>query len=458
MPTCLRDILKEEWGFPGFVESDWVLGVHSSAFAAESGLDLEMPLGIFFGRLDDDVRAGALEEAVIDDSVRRLLRAQLCFELDERARERDPAVPANRDHVALAREVARRAAVLLKNEGGTLPLRAGTRLAVTGPLADVENIGDDGSSEVIPPYVVTLLEGITARADADSVTDLTVGDLAARELDARTTVALADAEAVVVVAGFDEDDEGESVVSAGDRQTLALPDDQVGFIRDVAALNPNTIVILMGGSAISMAGWLNEVRAVMMAWYPGLEGGHAIAELLYGDASPSGRLPITFAAEDDDLPHFDNVSLEVTYDADYGYRRLGRTGTPALFPFGFGLTYGDPRYLGARIASEELAVDDTLEIVIDVANRGDRAILETVQLYTSVEDSRVTRAPRELRAFAQVDLAPGATRTVTLTVPVRDLAFYDVAAGGWEVERTAYVAHVGPDVETAAFALPFEVR
>jgi beta-glucosidase len=456
-PHLLRDILKGEWGFQGFVESDWIFGVNSTVPAALAGLDLEMPAKNYFGdALVTAVEAGEVSEEVIDEAVRRLLRAQLCYRLDTDPPVVEPEKRETPEAIALARESAERSIVLLKNEGGVLPLDRGalTELVIVGPLADVENIGDTGSSDVAPSSVVTALEGLTAAAGTVGVTYVT-GDPA----DGENAAAIAGADAVIAVVGLTSADEGEKITddNGGDRESLELHADDVELLTAVAALNDSVVVVLEGGAAITMGGWLEDVEAVLMAWYPGMEGGAALASILFGDVNPSGRLPIVFPAAEGDLPPFDNASLEVEYGYYHGYRYLDENGAAPLFPFGYGLSYTGFAYANLALASSAITPDATLVATVDVTNTGERAGIETVQLYAHAATSRVDRAARELKAFAQVALEPGETKTVTLEVKADDLAFWDSEADAFEVEATEYVVEVGPNERDLPLMASFTV-
>jgi len=437
----LHDILKGEWGFRGFVESDWVLGVRSTAPSANAGLDIEMPSAVFYGaKLADAVAAGDVSEATVDAGVRRILRTTLCFRLDSEPPVPDPSLVESPAHLDLAREVARQGIVLLKNEHGALPLdRSRIRsLAVVGALAAVANLGDRGSSNVSPSAAVTPLDGIRAQAG-----DVTVTHLPATPLSANDQAVVAAADAALVVAGLTADDEGEGQITPGDRKTLALPGDQDTLVASVAALNPRTVVVLEGGSAITMP-WVDQVAAILMAWYPGQEGGNAIADVLFGAINPSGKLPVTFPRSELDLPEFVDDRLAVTYGYYHGYRHLDREGIEPLFPFGFGLSYTTFGYSNLTIVPSTLSPEGLLRVTADVTNTGGAPGDEIAQLYVSYPGSRVDRAVKDLKAFGRVHLEPGETRTVEFELRAADLAFYDVAAGAWEVEPIAYAVRVGP--------------
>jgi beta-glucosidase len=436
----LREVLKREWGFRGFVESDWIVGTRSTVAAANAGLDIEMPSAVYFGdALLEAVQRREVSRATIDEAVRRIVRTQLCFRLDS-----DPPVPdASKieapEHLALALEVARKSIVLLKNDAGVLPLAraANPSIVVVGDLAAAANIGDRGSSNVAPSSVVTALDGIRGAAPGVTVTHVAGPPLAPAD-----EAVVAAANAAIVVVGLTFQDEGEGQVSAGDRDGLGLSPEEDALVAAVAAKNPRTIVVLEGGSAITMP-WLASVPAVLMAWYPGQRGGTAIGEVLFGDVNPSGRLPLAFPAAEADLPPFDNTSASITYGFLHGQRWLDARGTAPLFPLGHGLSYATFRYANLRIASSARAAGGRIRVLADVTNDGPVAGEEVVQLYVSFPGSRVEHAPKELKAFARVALSPGETKTVVLDVRAADLAHWDTAANAFVVEPLAYGVHVG---------------
>jgi beta-glucosidase len=451
----LRDILGDQWGFVGFVMSDWVQGTHGSVTAVRAGLDIEMPSGANFFRLVDEVGDGSIDEAELDESLRGVLRAQLCYGLDTDPAQPDADARETEEHLALAEEVARRGIVLVHNPPGrsrglgVLPLDRAMlgEVIVMGPLADIENIGDDGSSAVDAADVVTALEGLVDRAGA-----VTITHLPSTSPTPDDEAAIMAADVVVLVVGLGQDDEGEGLIAGGDRESLALPAEQLALVHDVAALGTPTIVVLEGGGPILVSEWIDEVDAVMLAWYPGQRGGNAIADVIFGDAEPSGRLPASVPVAEADLPPFDNVALEVTYEYLHGYRHLAASDAAAALPFGFGLSYTELTY--DAIAIEE-ATDDAVRVRVDVTNVGTRPGRETVQLYASLPDSAVMRAPLDLRGFAQVEVAAGDTASVEITVRTADLRTWDAEAGAWApLEAGTYVLRAGPSSAT----LPLQVE
>jgi beta-glucosidase len=444
-PHLLRDILDGEWGFDGFVESDWVLGTHSTAPAALAGLDIEMPAGVLFGApLVTAVQQGQVPEAVIDAAVRRILRKKLEFHLDA-----PPAVDAgvveDADHVALTLAVEREAIVLLKNDAITLPVDRATigSIAVVGALANTVNLGDTGSSNSVPAHAVTPLAGIQDRAGDTPVTYVAGPTLAAAD-----QATIASAGAAIVVVGLTAADEGEysgAGQPGGDRHdmTLRLSAEQEGLVLGVAALNPHTIVVLEGGSAIVVRPWIDAVRALLMAWYPGEEGGHAIADVLFGKVNPSGKLPISFPRSVSDLPPFVDDASSVTYGFLHGYRYLDQMGVTPEFAFGFGFSYTSFSYANLTLGAATLASGGTITMTFDVTNSGQASGDEIAQLYVGYHGSSVQRAPKDLKGFQRVHLDPGETKNVSLTLRASDLAYWDLASSAWMLEPITYTVMVG---------------
>jgi beta-glucosidase len=441
----LHDILKGEWGFDGFVESDWISATRGTVAAALAGLDIEMPFVRFYGRLLlDAVNNGMVPIVLIDDAVRRILRAKFRFGIFDGRPPLDSRTVESPAHTALARAVARKAIVLLKNDSDTLPLpRASTRrLAVVGALANTGNLGDAGSSDVQPSYTITPLAGIQMHAGAVEVIDLSRNVLTTDDLEQ-----IATADAAVVVAGLTAADEGEGQQTGGrggDRKTLDLPADQQQLILAVASRNPRTIVVLEGGSAIIVESFVDQIAALLMAWYPGMEGGAAIAEVLFGDVNPSGKLDVTVPRSADQLPPFVNDQTEVAYGYYHGYRHVDKRGMEPRYPFGFGLSYTAFAFRNLRLAAGAIAPNGQVRASVEVQNTGSVASDEVVQLYVGSEGSRVDRPVRELKAFQRIALAPGETKTVTLAFPAVDLAYWDVAANTFVIEPIDYVVEAGP--------------
>ena len=436
----LTDVLRRDWHFPGFVESDWVFGTRSTLPSLQAGLNIEMPSGVYFGTpLRTAVTNGQASQQEIDAALRPTLRAQLCFRLDSDPPVVNASLVSTPARLALTRTVEQEALVMLKNDDGALPLDRSMRsLVVVGSLAAETNLGDTGSSNVSPLRApVPALDGLLAYADSVPITYVANGPTSAA-----ATAAITDADAVVVVAGLDARDEGEGLVTHGDRDNLALPRGQDDLIAAVAALNPRTVVVLEGSGPLLMP-WIDAVPAVLEAWYPGQEGGHAIADVLFGDVVPSGKLPVSFPVAESDLPPFDNVSQSVTYDYFHGYRYLDRNDTAPLFPFGHGLSYTTFAYDDLRVAPSVIAPDGHVQISARITNTGSRAGAEVAQLYLAAQASSVPRAVRELKGFARLQLEPGESRRVSFDVRATDIAYWDTPQARWAVEPLTYRVEVG---------------
>lgn len=489
----LTTILKQQWGFDGFVMTDFIFGMRDSKKAALAGQDVEMPFDMIHRQhLKRLVETGEVPVERIEDAALRVLRQQIRF-----AQGRDPQaysldVVGCEAHRQIAREAAEKAIVLLKNEGGLLPLKRVEKLAVIGRLAARPNTGDGGSSNTRPTYVVTPLQGLQEALAGqveilfDEGSDPAQAAQVAREADV-----------VIIVVGYTHQDEGEYVspdtmaelsknfppptpeeapiaqrmmaeMSAantvnnamppgGDRKLLTLHPDDEALIQAVAASNPRTVVAMMGGSAIITENWRGQVPAILMLWYPGMEGGHAFADILLGKVNPSGKLPCVFAARAEDLPEYDINAQAITYDLWHGYRKLERDSAVAAFPFGFGLSYTSFEVENLRLSEALLGTGDTLTASLDVTNCGPVDGATVVQLYVAVPTSRVERAPKELKAFRRVGLKAGETKTVQVDIPVKDLAYYDEQSG-WTVEPTRYTLMVGQhSLDDRALRAEFQV-
>lgn len=438
----LRDILKNEWAFDGFVESDWVFGTRSTVPSALAGLDIEMPIATYYNAaLVTAVETGEVGMDLIDDAVRRILRKKFEFNLDKPVAV-EPAVVEQASHTELAREVAAKSMVLLRNESSTLPLDATTtkNIVVLGALANVANLGDTGSSATVSSYAISPLDGLVDRIGAGAVKHIPGPTLSAAD---EATIAAADC--AIIVVGLTADDEGEAIskMAAGDRASLALHAEDIALIESVKTKQSRTIVVLEGGSALLVEPWIQGTGAVLMAWYPGQEGGHALADVLFGDVNPSGKLPLTFPVSEDQLPPFINDADVVTYGYFHGYRHVDHANLTPSFPFGFGMSYTTFSYANLRLDAASVGATDEIAVHVDVTNTGARAGEEVVEVYVGVPQSAIERAPKELRAFARVLLDKGQTKTVDLTIRARELAYWDETSAAFVVEPTTYDVMVG---------------
>jgi beta-glucosidase len=443
----LREILKDEWGFKGFVLSDFG-SIKATVPSARNGCDVEMPSRVFYDwKLKAAVRSGRVPMAAIDEAVSRQIGQHLRFIHLEDSKDYDRGKLGGAEHAAVARESAQKGMVLLKNDGGVLPLKRAAikKLAVIGELADTVNLGATGSTAFDPAYVIKPLDGI--RRAAGSAIEVVYDE------GPGARAAAAGADAVVVIVGLTWRDENEG----HDRLNLGLSAKHEALIQEAAAANPHCVVVIVGGSAVTMESWRDQVPAILMAWYSGMEGGNAIADIIFGDVNPSGKLPIVFPKSLDQLPEFNNKELTVHYGYYHGYRWFDRQGLEPAFPFGFGLSYTRYEYANLRLAETTVGRSGTVVAEVDVRNAGKMAGEEVVQLYVGYKGSRVDRPVKDLRAFTRVALGPGESKRVRLEVPAQSLAYYNPESAAWEVEEIEYTVSVGPS-SRAADLLPASLR
>jgi len=440
-PELLDQILKKEWGFRGFITSDFE-AVHSTAASALAGLDLEMPTGKYFGtNLETAIAANRVPMAVIDDKLIRRFRTMMQFGFFDQPTKTKP-IPA-RKNGADARHIAEEGMVLLKNVGNELPLDSKNihSIALIGPFTTNAMTGGGGSSQVVPLYTVSPADGIRQRvgtkikvtvADGKNVADAT---------------ALAKSSDVAIVMVGDSETEGKD-------HSLTLSGNQDELIEAVAGANPHTILVLKTGSAIFMP-WLDKVPAILEAWYPGEEDGNAVAAVLFGDFNPSGKLPITFPKRLDDLPantpeQYPGIQGTARYSEEIsvGYRHFDAKKIEPLFPFGYGLSYTTFAYKNLAINSHNISSDPNSEqsaiIDVDAINTGKRSGEAVVQLYLGMPSSEaVPQPPAQLKGFEKVALKPGQTRHVRLKLNARSFSYWDVNTHGWKIAPGNYRIMVG---------------
>jgi beta-glucosidase len=418
--------------------------------AITGGLDIEMPFTWHYGKkLQKTVESGQVSETLIDDAVSRILKQKIRFaQIGEPERYGLQHV-ACKAHSVLAREVAQKSIVLLKNDDipetgkPVLPIDKSKikRLAVIGRLAEAENIGDKGSSMVRPPYVITPLAGIREAVGANVEIRFNHG----RDVNSAAKTA-GNTDAAVIVAGYTHQQEGEYIPfspNGGDRDSLTLSRHDEILIQAVSAQNSNTVVILVGGSAIITESWREGIPAIIMAWYPGMEGGNAIADVLFGEVNPSGKLPCVFPKSHDHLPYFDKKVRSIEYDLYHGYRLMDKNNNDPAFAFGYGLSYTVFTYSNLQLAESEIDINGTLQVSVEVTNSGKMAGDEIVQLYVGCLRSNVDRPVKELKGFVKKRLDPGETKRIEFIVPAIRLAYYDEGRSDWVVEPTEYMVYVG---------------
>jgi beta-glucosidase len=466
--ALITDVLRDEWGFQGFVISDFIFGLRDAAASLAAGLDIEMPYRM--------VRASSLATALergdaswddVDAAVTRIVATLLRFDDILSAPPPPREVLGAAEHRALAREVAAGSAVVLANEpvdgARILPLDQGSTVALFGPLADRINLGDGGSSDVWDLECSTILHGL--RGELDRVTHDDGSDLP------RAVTAAGSADVAVVVVGYTYADEGEYIGATdsalaslfpeadepdvverygarvaeqpqttqpdriterpkgfsrgGDRSSLRLGADDVALIRAVAAANPRTVVVIQAGSAVVVREWIDDVPAIVQSWYGGCEAGTGLADVLIGRVDASGRLPFSVPRDESDLPPFDREATSFRYDRWHGWWHLARNGTAAEFPFGFGLSFTT-----FEIGASDVGLDDAAVAVRAVVrNTGERDGTDVIQVYAERPD---VDSPARLVGFRRIGVLAGGEAEVVIRVPLERLATRDAAQRRWQ--------------------------
>ena len=382
----LRQVLRNEWDFDGFTICDFVWGVKDTVASASSGLDIEMPITHFYGeKLLEAVREGEVTEQTIDESALRIIRTLLAHEhfIEEHKKEGSCDY---RKHQELALQCAREGITLLKNEDQLLPIDCKKRkkIVVLGSYADRENIGDRGSSQVYAPYVVTILQGITEYPS--------------------------------------------------DAEVIYYSGESASHCRRLAK---EAVVVLVGGSMILMDEWEDQVGAILMAYYPGMEGGKAVADVLFGKTNPGGKLPFVIPKKEEDLPEIDWDAEEFRYDYYHGYTLLNKSHVKPLYPFGYGLSYTTFTLAGMKAWRDE----ENLYASVIAKNTGKWEGSDVVQMYVGAADSKVERPEYVLKDFQKIRLDAGEEKEVKLVCPIREMAYFDEG-------RNEFVAE---------FSIPYEV-
>jgi beta-glucosidase len=465
----LTDVLKQDWKFKGFVLTDWG-GAHSMAKASAAGLDHEEPGWIFYGdEMKKGVESGVVPQAQLDDHVHRILRAMFATGVVDDPPEKS-VVDVQRGF-EVAQKLSEQSIVLLKNEGGQLPLDASKvhTIAVIGPHADVGMISGGGSAQVDPPggnaimppgkgqtrwlepvwFPTSPLKSIRAKAAGANV-----------EFDsgAAPAAAAALAKSADVAIIFTYQWESEDM----DLPSLALPEHQDELIAQVAAANPHTVVVVESGGPVTMP-WAGQVSAILEAWFAGSKGSDAVANVLFGDVNPSAKLPVTFPISVADLPHPTIVKppkqsiadfsqpepwkqiaaglapFQLTYDegVKVGYKWYDAGKKPVLFPFGYGLSYTTYSYSNLRVTAGA-----NPQVSFTVTNTGDRAGAEVAEVYASLP-AAASEPPKRLVGWSKIPLKPGESKEVTVEVDGKYLSIFDVKQHGWKLVPGEYGFMVG---------------
>jgi beta-glucosidase len=476
-PVLNLQILKGEWGFKGILMSDWD-ATYDGVAACNNGLDLEMPSPKFMNakNLLPAVKAGQVKESTIDEHVLRLLRDELRYGFTTRPQ----FDPADSTYSVADRPFALNEALesitLLKNDGKLLPLDhwKTKNIAIIGPNAYPAVTGGGGSSEAHAFEPVSILTGIANLLGPDAHVFYSPGMPSSND----EKKAVAQADVVIVAVGFTAATERE-----GKDRTFTLPPGQDALVEQVVAANPRTVVLLTGGGGMDVSRWIDKVHALLHLYYPGQEGGTAVAQILFGEHNPEGKLPVSFDRSWEENPSAkwyygdpkNNTTLHtpgpngkpLDYTVEHvkygdklmvGYRYWTTTGKHPLYPFGYGLSYTTFKFSNLTAPATAAAMDPTVTVGFDVTNTGTVAGAEVAQLYVSDPTAKVDRPERELKGFAKVRVAPGETQHVTLTLDARAFSYWDEPAHKWTIDPGKFILRVGDSSENTPLSADIELH
>lgn len=444
-PYLLTDILRKEWGFEGFVMSDWG-AVNERVSALAAGLELEMPGNGGYGDniIVEAVSNGQLSESLLDLAVERLLA--IIFKAVE-AKKRNATYDAKEHHL-LARRAAAECMVLLKNEDGILPLKKQGRIAIIGEMAKQPRYQGGGSSHIIPTKVDIPIDELTTLSNGKVEFTFAQGyelesDECNEALIEESVAAAKRADVAVVFAGLPDRYESEGY----DREHMRIPENHNRLIEAIAEVQPNLVVVLSNGSPIEMP-WVGQAKAVLEAYLGGQASGGAVADLLMGEANPSGKLAETFPQ---DLRHnpshfnFPGYGDEVEYREGLlvGYRHYEAKAIKPLFAFGHGLSYTTFEYTSITLDKQEISDSETVRVTVTLRNTGSMSGKEVVQLYVRDVKSSIARPEKELKGFQKVQLEPGEEKTIEFTLDKRSFAYYNTELKDWHVETGEFEVLVG---------------
>ena len=439
-PWLLTDVLRKEWGFKGYVMSDWG-AVSDRVAGVAAGLDLEMPSsgGVNDRKIVEAVQAGRLDEKLVDQACERILN--IVYRYLENAR---PETPWDREaqHAQAAR-IAAECMVLLKNEDDILPLSREDDIAFIGEFAQKPRFQGGGSSHINSFRTASALEAAKGLKIIYAPGYSVEKDEAPAEMIAEAVAAAKKAKAAVVFAGLPDSYESEGY----DRENMRMPACQNRLIEAVAEANPNTVVVLHNGAPVEMP-WIGRVKGVLEAYLGGQAVGEAAVRVLFGDVNPCGKLPETFPLKLEDNPSYlfyggEGNTAEYREGVFVGYRYYDKKKMDVLFPFGYGLSYTTFEYSGLKLSAEKMKDTDTLNVTVSVKNTGSRAGKTVVQLYVGDAESTPIRPARELKGFSKVALQPGECREVSFALDKRAFAYWNQQIHDWHVETGKFTIEAG---------------
>ncbi|WP_027293686.1 glycoside hydrolase family 3 C-terminal domain-containing protein [Robinsoniella sp. KNHs210] len=452
----LTEVLRKHWGFDGYVMTDWG-AMNRRVEALKAGCNLEMPGGscVTDAQIVKAVKDRELEEKVLDQSCEELLN--IVFRYTENHKE-GILFDREKDH-EIARELAQECIVLLKNEEHILPLCKEKKVVFIGKYAETPRYQGGGSSHINSSKVDSALETVKAWAEVIYAKGYDDAEDIIDEAMLKEAVEVAkNAEAAVIFAGLPDSFESEGY----DRKKLRMPECQNRLIAEVAKIQTNTIVVLHNGSPVEMP-WITDVKAVVEAYLGGQAVGSAVADVLYGNVNPSGRLPETFPLRLQDTPCYLNYGgerdkVEYKEGVFVGYRYYESKEMPVLFPFGYGLSYTTFEYSNLTVEKDSIRESEGIKVTVDVTNSGNCIGKEVVQFYVGRKEGSIVRPVRELRAFDKIELNPGETKTVEFTLGNRAFAYWEMEIHDWFVESGTYEIQIGKSASEIVLSKEIHVK
>ena len=443
--VLLDTVLRKRWGFPFYIVSDWN-AIHNSKNSIIAGTDVCMGSNLYKNDLPSLIANGQVSIEVLNKAVANVLRTKILSGMMDYYPKGNASLANSAEHVQVALETSRKSIILLKNENKILPLNKSTitKIAVIGPNADVGNLNCYGSSEMFPPFSITIKQGITKKVGSSKLVfakGCAINSADTSGFEAAKKIA-AQADYIVFVGGLDSTQEGEGYNTGNDRQgnKVELPEIQQELINELAIVNKNLIVVLHSGGVCAVNSCINHIKGFIYSFYPGQEAGEAIADVLFGDYNPGGRMPVSMPKSTSQLPMWDD---DFTNDYGCGYRWFDQNAITPEFAFGTGMSYTTFEYSNLHISSASAPAGSPIQVSIDVKNTGAVAGDEVVQLYLTNNHATLWMPKKELKGFKRITLNAGEKQTVTFTLGSEEFYFWSETNKRYEVSPNAYVIRVG---------------